>query len=155
MEQEKQKNIKIYNFLLWFGVGLLILAGVIMILGFVYSRATMLLMISAALVIFSLLFIIVGMKKGEKQEIDYRNLFYIGIIWFAVGLPLSNYILSSLGGIIMVIGLANKKEWREPESFQKLSKDQRRYKMVLIAGLIILLIMGLAAFLLAEEVKGF
>ena len=40
------------------------------------------------------------MQQKKKRPIDYYNLFIIGIVWIGAGIPLKNYALSVVGGIL-------------------------------------------------------
>ena len=42
---------------------------------------------------------------------NYRALFIIGIIWFAIGLPLKNQPLIITGIAFIIIGFLNKNKW--------------------------------------------
>lgn len=109
--------------------------------------------VAIIIIILGILFIIVNRKK--KYPTDYYNLFVMGIIWTAIGIPLENFALSAMGIIFLVIGLVHKKEWKKNRrSWKKLSKEERKIKIILIIGLTILLILGLVAFLFMEYKRG-
>jgi len=90
-------------------------------------------------------------QKGKQRPTDYYTFFIIGIIWIAIGFPLDNYALSIIGLIFTIWGLAHKSEWKknhEACKWENLSKQERKFKIWLIVGLGILLLIGLIAFLI-------
>ncbi len=76
-----------------------------------------------------------------KQDPDYYNLFVIGIIWLAFGIPLSIKPLWALGIALAITGLMNKKKWkREKVSFKDLGKEEKKVHFTAImVGLFLLL----------------
>jgi len=89
-------------------------------------------------------------KKNKKDiKIDYKTLFIIGITWLAVGLPFENYALSAMGGVFLVVGIANKDKWEENEKkWGNLSDEEKKTKITLIVVLSILVLVGLVLYLL-------
>lgn len=68
----------------------------------------------SVLSIFSLIIIILIfylLKKNKTKQINYRMLFIIGIIWFAIGLVLKNQPLIITGVAFIIIGFLNKNKW--------------------------------------------
>ena len=109
-------------------------------------------MILAILVLLLLLLMIfIFMKKKKKHKTDYYYFFIIGIIWFGVGMPLDNSVLTILGAVFMVIGLVHKKDWKKNHrTWVQLSKEERKWKMWLIIGLVVLVVLTFVAFLLTK-----
>lgn len=62
-------------------------------------------------------FIVVSWKRGGVKKLDYKGLFYVGLIFTAVGVfekvRYGDVGLLALGIIFLVVGLAKKKEWRK------------------------------------------
>jgi membrane-bound ClpP family serine protease len=68
----------------------------------------------SVLSIFSLIIIILIfylLRKNKTKQMNYRALFIIGIIWFAIGLPLKNQPLIITGIAFIIIGFLNKNKW--------------------------------------------
>lgn len=102
-------------------------------------------MISVAVLLALLLFYI---NKGKKHKPDYYSFFIIGIIWVATGVPLKNYVLSAMGAVFLIVGLTNKKKWKQNHrSFNKLSKKEKKQKIILMIILLAILLLGVIAFL--------
>lgn len=111
-----------------------------------------LLMVVIALLIVGLLVIVFARyKKGEEMSTDYRTLFILGIIWLPTGVTIGNYGLSAMGLVFFIVGAVNKDKWREPTKWADLSESDRRMKMILIGGLTLVLLAGVAAFILARQ----
>lgn len=98
-----------------------------------------------------LLFFIVGIffKKKTKRPTDYYNLFIIGAIWFVFGIPTGNSALLILGAIFIIMGIVNKGKWKKNHvPWNKLTKEEKRLKQFIIAALALIVLVGLAAFLI-------
>jgi len=76
-------------------------------------------------------------KRGEKHEPDYRTFFYIGVVWLLFGIIPDNSTFFILGLAFMAIGLVNKDKWKKK---QELSKKDKIWKVSLIGGLLILVL---------------
>jgi uncharacterized membrane protein len=101
------------------------------------------------------LLLIVGLavfilKKDKTYEPDYRVFFIIGITWLPLGIATDNTAFLAMGAIFMVLGLANRDKWKEQENFSEMNPDKRRFKIILIVGLTLLLLIGAAAYFLAR-----
>ena len=100
-----------------------------------------------ATIIFVLLIVYLVASKGKKHKMDFRSLFILGICLMPVGIATDNYALITLGFLYMILGLANKKNWKEKPDWNKLSKKQKRFKLwilfffgLIVLGLFILLL---------------
>ncbi len=83
-------------------------------------------------------------KKYRKTPTDYYSLFIMGIIWLPFGLILDNNVLTILGIVFLIIGLVNKNKWKKnKKSWDKLSKDKKRIKIIIIGILSVLVLAGL------------
>ncbi len=47
------------------------------------------------------------------MKINYKMLFFIGIVWFAIGIPFKNELLMMMGGAFILIGFLNKNKWNK------------------------------------------
>jgi cytochrome c biogenesis factor len=104
------------------------------------------------LVLIVLAVVAVLYQRKSKKPPDYRTLFIMGIIWLAIGIPIKNYAMSALGIILTVLGLSHRKEWKEASTnWGGLSKEEKRIKIILIAVLGILVVMGLVLYFLSSR----
>jgi hypothetical protein len=86
------------------------------------------------------------LKKGKQQKPSYKTFFIMGMTWLPLGIVLDNYALTGMGVIFMVIGLVNRDKWEDEPKWAELPEEQKRLKLILIAGLSVLLLAGIAAF---------
>ncbi|MBN1316418.1 MAG: hypothetical protein JXA42_13165 [Anaerolineales bacterium] len=89
--------------------------------------------------------------KPEKIEPNYRLFFIMGITWLPIGIALDNPGLWGMGIIFMVLGLVNKNKWGEESSWSEMTMEQRRYKLFIVIGLLVLVVFGFLAFLLFRQ----
>lgn len=78
---------------------------------------------------------------ADKESLpDYYSLLVIGIVWFAVGLPLNNFGLSGMGAIFVVVSLANRDRWGEGQKSWGLmdtkEKSLRFFALVFLCALV-------------------
>ena len=74
--------------------------------------------IAVGVVVLALLAILIFKRKGWKREIDYRNYFNMGIIWFPLGIVfyiifqnMTGFFFFFVGLVYLAIGLKNKDKW--------------------------------------------
>ncbi len=61
------------------------------------------------------LFLVVALwrwKYGKKPLLDYKTLFYVGLVWLAIGLPLGMIEIWLAGLLFIAVGLAKRGEWK-------------------------------------------
>tara|TARA_Y100000034_G_C6902291_1_gene417587 strand:- start:2697 stop:3053 length:357 start_codon:yes stop_codon:yes gene_type:complete len=106
--------------------------------------------IGVLLVLLLIIFIIFRMKKNHKP--DYYNFFVIGTAWTLIGIVFrENSFFFIMGLVFMAIGLAHKKDWKKNHrTWKQLSNQEKKLKVWLIWGLIILMIIGLVVLLLTK-----
>lgn len=82
--------------------------------------------------------------KKENKESDYRSFFMMGLIWTIVGVPLyfssNNIAFLAMGIIFLVVGLANKSKWKEPQP----ATLQKKKIMIVAFGVTFLLVFTIA-----------
>ena len=114
--------------------------------------------IAAALVIFGIIFIL-ALKQGKTRPPDYYTFFWIGLIWIIAGaIPLIIHgwkstlnFLFFMGIVFFAIGLVNKDKWKKNRvRFKDLTKKEKKFRMIIIIILGILVVIGLVFFLLAQ-----
>ena len=90
--------------------------------------------------------LLVYKRRGEKAEPNYRALFISGIVWLPIGIATKNPGLWVMGLVLLIIGLANKDKWGEEKKWSDLSPAERKTKLILVIGLALVLIAGIAAY---------
>jgi hypothetical protein len=100
-----------------------------------------------------IVFLLVSIFTKKKPEPDYKAFFIIGITWIPLGLVFNNNFLSIMGIVFMVLGIANKDKWKKQKPWNKLTKEERKQKKVLIIALGIIVLLGLAAFFYMSYIK--
>jgi len=112
---------------------------------------TVLSMIIIGLLLLGLLaFAIVRNKNKGDMPTNYRTLFIIGIVWLPIGIATQNPGLWGAGLAFLIAGLVNKDKWEEERTWSELSSSEQRTKLLLIGGLTVLLLAGIAAFMVAR-----
>ena len=102
------------------------------------------------LVILGVLFLLLVKKK--KHRPDYYIFFVMGILWIPLGIALKNYAFSVMGLIFMLIGLVNKDKWKQNRrSRDKLTKEERKFRMIIMIVLSILVLAGIVFLFLAKK----
>jgi hypothetical protein len=119
----KGKTEKKYLAFISLGIFCFLLAALALFIHF--DQVTTGMMLSVSLIIIGLIFLVLGIHRGIKQKPNYRTLFYVGIIWAIISLPLNNYVLTALGAICIIIGLINKDKWQTTKTCADLSKKQK------------------------------
>ena len=110
-------------------------------------------LILAILILILLLFVVfIFFKKKKKHKPDYYTFFIMGIIWSVFGIiSKENSLFLIMGLAFMVIGLVHKKDWKKNHrTWKQLSKEERKWKMWLIIGLAIFVILGIVVLLLSK-----
>ncbi|MBW3004562.1 hypothetical protein KY310_01915 [Candidatus Woesearchaeota archaeon] len=102
-------------------------------------------------VILILLAIYLYKHQGKKHEVDYKALFTMGMIFFVIGMTTKNPGMWIIGIALFAIGLVNRKKWKKEKKWSQLSKKERKFKIVLLIILGVLVLAGLAAFLLVNQ----
>ncbi|MFH1522707.1 MAG: hypothetical protein ABIE43_02705 [Patescibacteria group bacterium] len=104
----------------------------------------------SALLILGVIIAIVAIKKKGKHEPDYRTFFIMGIIWLPLGIATDNPSFWAMGLIFIAIGLANKSKWRK-QTWHDLTPGEKNFKIWIMAILGILVLAGLAAYILVQK----
>ena len=87
--------------------------------------------------------------KGKKRGPDYYSFFIMGIIWIAIGIPLNNKFLWIFGAILFIIGIVNKKKWKENRvKWDDLTEKEKKVRKWLIGLALLLLVLGVLFFFL-------
>ena len=87
-------------------------------------------------------------SRRKKHEIDYYAMFILGVIWVPLSLVQENYIFSSIGLVLAVIGLANKDKWKtNRKSIARMGKGERLIITVVTGLLVLAILAGLIYFI--------
>ena len=90
--------------------------------------------------------------KGKKKHApDYKAFFIMGIVWLPFGIIMGNHALTAMGIIFMIVGLVNKKKWKEQRTWKDMNKREKKLMTVSIIILGLLFLMGVVAFFLFEK----
>ena len=105
------------------------------------------------LLVLGLVLFMIFRPKTMKMEMDYRTFFVIGVAWLAVGiigiiLYEGQWYFLIMGAVFLALGLGNYKKWKKQKKWSELTPEEQRFKLVLMAFAVILLIAGLVLFLL-------
>ena len=80
-------------------------------------------------------------KCGWKREVDYKNHFYMGIIWVPLGVVfsytfdiISGFWFFLMGAIFLIVGLKNRKTWGKVQKV-----NPKTQKMLTLSALIIVI----------------
>jgi hypothetical protein len=105
--------------------------------------------ITIGLIIVGLLvgFIVFYRKRKEGMEPDYRTIFTMGIIFLPLGIASENSAFFIMSMVFIAIGLLNRSKWKDEPKWSELPTDKRRLKLVLMGGLALLVLVGIAALL--------
>lgn len=83
-------------------------------------------------------------KSRVKLRMDYYNIFVIGIMWIALGLPSRNLPIVLLGALCTSTGIVNRQKWRVPH-IERTKKGDSFWSIALILGIGIMLALAVRA----------
>ena len=106
-----------------------IIAGLILLIGIVFS-------------------VMVVNGTIPKREPEYKTLFYMGLMWLAIGLAADMTTFWILGLVFIIAGAANKSKWKDQPKFSELPPAQRKLKLTLIVTAGLSLLLGIATWYL-------
>ena len=108
-------------------------------------------LIVIALIVVLFLAIAYNRNKGQKSAADYRTFFILGISMLPVGIATDNPGLWGMGAVFMVFGLANRDKWSEEPRWSELSPERRGFKLIILGGLAVLLLVSVLVYFLAKQ----
>lgn len=118
--------------------------------------------VAVLLVILGLLVFLVGYarKGGHFPPPDYYSMFVMGIIWVGFGAASMLFygtemlFFLGMGVVFSVAGLAHRKEWKKNHrTWKQLSRQEQMFKMIVIIGLGVLLLIGLIALFIVQMTR--
>jgi len=100
-----------------------------------------------------LLILYFAVKQKKSHPPDYYALFILGITWLgagaALGITTKNYGLFGAGVIFTIIGLANKKKWKQNHrTWKDLDSAEKKIKLTVIVLLGLFVLAGLIFYIL-------
>lgn len=109
-------------------------------------------LIAIVILLILLAVIAVYMTSEKKREPNYYAFFWMGLIWLAIGLPMDNWPMWSLGLVFFIAGLVNKDKWEKNQvKWKDLNKKEKNVRLLIIAMLGAMVVAGLIAFLIMSE----
>jgi hypothetical protein len=101
------------------------------------------------LILFAILFVYLIKRRKKPRPPNYYAFFVLGLVWLPIGIAMGNYVLAAMGFIFMVIGLVNKKKWKKNMvKWKDMEPFERKFTIIILVGLLVLVILGLLAFFL-------
>jgi len=91
--------------------------------------------------------------RKSRRPTDYYALFVMGMIWAMFGMFLrENFFFWIMGIVFMAVGLRNKGKWKKNRlRWDNLTKQERRIRIIIIAVLGLLLLLGALALFLVRK----
>ncbi|MBC8383979.1 MAG: hypothetical protein H8E57_00505 [Candidatus Cloacimonetes bacterium] len=90
-------------------------------------------------------------KRKYNHKVNYRLLFILGVCWIPIALSTKNPIFMACSFIFMIIGITNRKKWNNQPRWSELPPGIRKMRIILMIVLVLVLLLGIAVFLLAEK----
>ena len=91
-------------------------------------------------------------QRRSKRPPDYRTLFIAGVMWLVIGIPVRNFVMAAVGLVLAVLGIAHRKEWKQASTnWSELTREEKRTKIFLIAGIGVVFLMAVILYLLARN----
>ncbi len=114
---------------------------------------TTLIIIIAALLLVGLVIAIFAMinRRKENRKLNYKVFFIIGICWIPLGISTGNYLFSIVGLLCLIVGLANRKSWKNQPKWEELSPTEKKIKIALIIFLSLILIFGVVFYFIIRS----
>ena len=102
--------------------------------------------------VLGIVFAIVAYKRrGEfRSEPDYRAFFILGITFLPIGIATENPGLWGMGAVFMILGAVNRDKWRDTPKLSEMDPERRRFKLIVIGLLTLLLLTGFLFYIFAK-----
>jgi hypothetical protein len=112
----------------------------------------LMLVIGVLVLALAVFFVIRIRKHGHKP--NFRTFFIIGLTWIPLGIISKNWVFTIVGVVFMILGITNKKRWKEEERWSELSPEAKRIKIILIVILGVLVLAGIATYFITKNAVG-
>jgi hypothetical protein len=93
--------------------------------------------------IYALLALLLKFWGKGKNEIDYKALLLLGIVWFPLGLIFNNLVFFITGFFYICLGLINRGIWQEQPP---LTSGQKTMTVISVVLACVILFTGIAAY---------
>jgi len=77
--------------------------------------------------------------------------FILGISFLPIGIATDNPGMWGVGAVFLVLGLANRDKWKDEPKWSELNPERRRTVFLILGGLTVLLLAGLAVYIFAQS----
>jgi hypothetical protein len=105
--------------------------------------------VAALIVVLAVFALWFSRKHKLRHEPDYLSFFIIGTTFIVLGLTQDNPGFWMPGIVLAVIGVTNRRSWGSRDHWRDMEPAQRRFRILIVVGLIVFLVLGTLAFLLA------
>ena len=85
-------------------------------------------------------------RKKYKRKPNYKAFFIIGITWIPLGITTQTYMFSFIGLLFLVLGLVNKKHWKNRPKWNELSPQEKRMKIWIFIFLSVIFLFGIFSY---------
>ena len=113
------------------------------------STPIILIILVALFVLIAVITIINNKKYNHKPK--FKIFFIIGICWIPLGVATKNPVFSAVGLLFMILGLINKKKWKEEPKWSELPPEIRKMKLILILIISLIFLGGIVLYFLANK----
>ncbi len=108
-------------------------------------------LILGLVIAFAVIFIIVRLKSKEPHKPNYRLFFIVGLTWITLGIATDNNTFLIIGIVFTIIGIVNKRKWKDEPKWSELTPEAKRTKLMMIIGLGVAFILGLVVYFLVKS----
>ena len=103
-----------------------------------------------AILVILLLAAAIIMRHRYNRKPNYMAFFIIGLTWIPLGIATGNHVFPIAGLVLMIVGLSKRKQWRNESDLKDLPPAMKRFKIIII-GVITLILLALIAMILLQK----
>ncbi len=103
-----------------------------------------------AILVILLLVAAIIMRHRYNRKPNYKAFFIIGLTWIPLGIATGNNVFPIAGLVMMIVGISKRKEWRDESNWKDLPPAVKRFKIIII-GVITLVLLALIAMMLLRK----
>jgi hypothetical protein len=90
-------------------------------------------------------------QRKENRKANFKAFFIIGICWVPFGIATNNTVFTIIGLVFLILGLANRKNWKNQPKWDELSLAEKKIKLALIIFLMLILIVGVVFYFIVRN----
>jgi len=90
-------------------------------------------------------------QRKENRKSNFKAFFIIGICWVPLGIATNNTVFTILGLVFLILGLVNRKSWKNQPKWDELSPAEKKIKLALIIFLMLILIVGVVFYFIVRN----